>query len=583
MSSHTRKPSSRVSRRWFGVATLVVATFALGFQGFQQYFALRAESRSVADIFYLTLQLFTLESGAVEPPIPSSLQWARFLGAMASVYAIIITLMRLFGVQIQRAAIWLFGGHVIVCALGRKGDSLVKQLRSQRRRVAVIEADEQNPQLDHCRELGCYVIIGRANDDWMLRRAFLSRASAVLALAGDDGVNVETAVRAHEIAQRRPGKPLRCVIHVSEPKLQLMFKQHDIYTSEQDPFDLEFVNTFELSARVMAREAEAAIPTVSDAVHYLVVGLGHFGQALVKRVLKDWHIEAPTHSSAPRLTIIDVHAEQRLRHFETHDGDLATGVELSFVQCDIHHRRKTDQIVRQAMEGCGRIDVAFVCLDDDSKASYAALALRKSLLAETPIYVRMSEEAGLATLLGTKHGGNGVIANVCAIGMLDIACDVDLVMGGTRELLAQAIHQGYVQDQLAAGKTVVDNPSMRAWHRLSDHLKNSNRKQADHIDVKLKMIGCELQAKPDGFISVLEFTESEIERLALVEHQRWLDQQRISGWTWGEQKDEVRRTNPNIVAWEELTEEVRCYNHDCIRRIPKVLARADFEILRTDE
>lgn len=583
MPSHTPRLLSPINRRWIVVGVLVIATLVLGFRGFQQYYESQAESRSAWDVLYLTLQLFTLESGAVDPPVPPLLQWARFLGALASVYAIILTLMQLFTGQLQRALIGLSGGHVIVCGLGRKGERLVEQLRSQNRRVVVIEADESNSHLSRCRELGCYVVIGRSDNDWSLQKAFVSRASTLLSLAGDDGVNVETAVRAHDIAQTRHGEHLRCVIHVSEPKLQSIFKQHDIYNSEQDPFDLEFVNSFELSARVMAREAEAAIASVppkGDVVHYLIVGLGHFGQALLKRILKDWHVEPPANRSALQLMIVDRRAEELRRQFEMQLADLASDVEVSFVQIDVHDRQKTDETVGLAITSGQGIDVAFVCLDGDAKASYTALTLRTTLPSDIPILVRMSEEAGLATLLGTKDGGDGVVANVRAIGQLDVACDLESVMGGMREILAQAIHQGYIQDQLAAGKTVAENPSMRPWHRLSDHLKETNREQADHIHVKLGMIGCELVPKPERVVDVCEFTEEEVRRLAPVEHQRWLEQLQAEGWTWGEKKNEQLKTNPSILPWSELPDEVKGYNYDAIRRIPTVLARADFEIHR---
>jgi hypothetical protein len=41
----------------------------------------------------------------------------------------------------------------------------------------------------------------------------------------------------------------------------------------------------------------------------------------------------------------------------------------------------------------------------------------------------LTEEAGLAALLGSDDGGGGLIEGVHAVGLLDVACSLDLVLG----------------------------------------------------------------------------------------------------------------------------------------------------------
>ncbi len=534
------------------------------------------------DIIYLTLQLFTLESGAVKPPVPLALQIARYLAVLASAYAIVVTMLDLFSVQMQRTWVRLFGGHVVVCGLGRKGVRMVEQLRAQRTRVIVVEPDEQNVQIEHCRQLGCYVIVGNSDDEWVLRQTYLHHAHALIALAGDDGINVETAVRAHALAQDRQGAHLRCIIHVADPHLQATLKRHDVYKSDDDPFDLEFYNAFEMGARQMLRASRAgdtAALAKAGRVQYLLVGLGQFGEALLTRILKDWCIEPPPAGSGLQITIIDLEAEARRVRFEQLFPNVPADVSIDFRQCDIHDPRLEDSAYWQSSPKTDRLDAVFVCMDDDTSAAYAALALRSGLPATTPIFVRMSQEAGLASLLGTNTA-IGVIPNVMAVGLLDIACSLDLVLGGTREILAQAFHQGYVIDQLAAGQTPEENKSLVPWHHLPEDLKASNRDEADHVRTKLATIGCELVAKPYGMVELIAFTDEEVELLSELEHQRYLDERAAAGWTWGPVRDNEKRTNPSLVPWEELSEDFKGYNRDAVRRIPKVLAKADFEIRR---
>ena len=48
-----------------------------------------------------------------------------------------------------------------------------------------------------------------------------------------------------------------------------------------------------------------------------------------------------------------------------------------------------------------------------------------------PIVVRMTEQAGLATLLGSGADSQGLIEGMQAVGLLDVACSLELVLGKT--------------------------------------------------------------------------------------------------------------------------------------------------------
>jgi len=570
--------------RWVVVAALVAGTATMGFDGFAKHFRATGDSKSIADLVYLTFQLFTMESGAVDGRPPASLELARFLGPLVSAYAVVNAVVGLFTVQLQRAWIRLSGNHVVVCGLGRKGGRLVEHLRDAGHRVVVVEPDEQNPQLAHCRDLGCYVITGRANDPWNLTEAHLRGARLLVAVAGDDGVNIETAVRAHEIiVESGRRRPLRCIAHISDPNLQNVFRRHEVYTDESDPFVLELFNTYETAARVMLREAGANNVVAQAAAgehHLLIIGMGRLGEAILLRMLKDWQIENPPERRL-RVTVVDTSAHERRGAFEQRYPGLLDVADVEFLRLDIHDPEITQGRYFERYQDRAPPLAVFVCLDDDSQALYAALTVRSMMAADVPIVVRMSEEAGLATVLGVTQMKEGCIPGVKAVGLLDTACSLELVLGGTREILAQAIHQGYLSDQLAAGQSANNNPALAPWHRLPEDLKESNRKQAEHIRAKLKLIGCELAPQPGYPLNLFTFCDEEIERLAEVEHDRWMAERRAAGWIYGPQKDVQRRINPLLVPWSELPEAAKGYNRDAVRRIPKVLAKADFEIRRS--
>jgi hypothetical protein len=230
--------------RWLAVLALAIVVFVLGYAGFRENYRAAHRTRSVADVTYVTLQLFVFQSGDVEGPIGWKLQFARFAAPVAAAYAGFAALLSIFYYQVQLVRPWLIGSHVIVCGLGRKGSKLVQQLRARGECVVVIEHDEKNDELARCRQLGAIVLIGAANDRWLLDRACVHRAKALISIVGDDGTNIETAVLAHELNKKRTSGSLDCVVHVFDPRLQRVLKTHRIYTDQDDPFVLRFFNAF---------------------------------------------------------------------------------------------------------------------------------------------------------------------------------------------------------------------------------------------------------------------------------------------------------------------------------------------------
>jgi hypothetical protein len=74
-------------------------------------------------------------------------------------------------------------------------------------------------------------------------------------------------------------------------------------------------------------------------------------------------------------------------------------------------------------------------------ALFAALSLHDCLKGKNvPIVVRMTEQAGLAALLGSGTDSPGLIEGVHAVGLLDVACSLDLVLGkGSSASPSQAV------------------------------------------------------------------------------------------------------------------------------------------------
>lgn len=153
--------------------------------------------------------------------------------------------------------------------------------------------------------------------------------------------------------------------------------------------------------------------------------------------------------------------------------------------------------------------------------------------------------------------------------------------GGDRtDELARVIHADYVRRRLAEGAEPAD-PSLVPWDSLAETLKDSNRDQARDIEAKLAAIGCRIVPAGAASQPVLHLESAEIERLAHLEHARWVRERLADGWHRGETKDVQARRSPDPVPWSELSEPARQLDRDTVRRIPGFLADLGFAVVRT--
>ena len=105
--------------------------------------------------------------------------------------------------------------------------------------------------------------------------------------------------------------------------------------------------------------------------------------------------------------------------------------------------------------------------------------------------------------------------------------------------------------------------------------------QADHISLQLSRIQCEIIPQMDWDSSPFEFSADEIEKMAIMEHIRWMDERILQKWKYTKgPKNIKRKRTPHLVSWENLPEEMKDLNRATVREIPALLATVGFEIQR---
>jgi hypothetical protein len=229
------------------------------------------------------------------------------------------------------------------------------------------------------------------------------------------------------------------------------------------------------------------------------------------------------------------------------------------------------------------IDIVYVCFDNDSLGLNVGLTLlRLTKKQDIPIVVRMMEEHGLASLLGEAIEERSAFQNLHAYGLLDKTCTPELLFGGIHEMLARAVHEDYVREQNLLGYTSEDNPTLVPWDLLSEEKKESNRRYADHMGIKLGAIEHRIEPLRDWDAVDFQFNEKNIEIMARMEHERWCRELRREGWRYGSARDDAGKRHPGLVPWSDLPDSERDKNRDFIRDLPRLLSRAGFQIQRSN-
>lgn len=573
---------------WFFMLGLGTSAMVLGYIGFWKNGIFTGEGRTVLDNLYLTLGLISLNSGTVPPPISWELQIARFLVPAVTAYTAFLAFTTIFIQQTERVRLWFLGDHVIICGLGRKGFRLANQFLQGGTPVVVIEIDEGNDWIGNIRSAGAIVMIGDAGDPELLEKVKLNRATCLISVLGDDGKNAEVSIQAEKISSRRKDGCLTCIIHVFDPQLWRLLRERELTLNQNGNFRLELFNIFDRGAHLMVQANPPWSQHSPDqAPQILVIGLGKMGQRLIIEAARGWKISNPDDGKKIKISIIDINAEQKLDSLKNQNPRLLKLADFQAINMDIllGEFDKAGELFSGA-GGC-TLDIIYVCLDDETFSLQTGLRLNHQFRHHTlPIVLRMVESGGLALLLRDDLGDGDQISfgNLIIFDLLDQTCTAELLQKGTHEILARNLHAVYLEGLQDAGTSPQPDQARVPWDELSEYIRENNRKQADRIPLMLNKAGYRIAPLHDWDVENLKFseddTDDEVTLMAKLEHEHWCREKTSEGWKYGPEKDSDRKINPSILPWGDLPETDQEKNKNYVRRLPRLLARAGFQIER---
>ena len=551
LGGHLRESAKLFEQPLLGIIGAVALLF--GFIGYRQYFRSVDEPSGWVDVLYADMQLIKLSSKVTKGSAPWTLDVGRMLAPIVTGYAAFRGVAALHRERLDRIRVQRWRGHVVVVGATLAAVAVAKALRRQNRRVVLIDADLSSDRATSLRSVGVFALRGDPARPEILRQASVMGATDVLALTTDDALNIDVALRSRGRA--------RAMASVSRPDLCELLRIEALGATGSARLD--FLNAEELCARTIDRSFNGGL--VGGEGDLLIATSAVLASQLLSRAARQAsagsrHVHVTGSESAAGVAM----AERRDPHLKDR---LTLSVDANLLDPpQLGDAIELARVKRAVVEGEG------------TEAVVVALALARRLPVGAKVVLAIPDPEHLAPLL--RSGAATRTVPIHIVDSISWWSDSDLVLGGTVEVIARATHRNYVETRRASGGASPDDPSLAEWARLGSHLKDSNRKQARHLWVKLAAINCSL-APASGATAGFAFDDGEVELLAQLEHVRWVEERRADGWKPGPRDVAAKRT-PYLVDWSELTEAIRDLDRITVTQLPAFLNDVGYEIIRNE-
>ena len=483
---------------------------------------------------------------------------------LVAAWATLTALIAVFREQSDLVRSQVARDHVVVCGLGRRGLQLTKSFLERGRPVVAIESDRAGAGIEEARRGGARVVLGDASDTDVLRRAGIRRARCLVALCGADASNAAIVARLAALADQRR-RPLDAFAHIN--RLELADDLTSAALAGEAPgLSVEWFNVHDRAAKAMLREHADLVTRASTAStpHLVIVGIDDLAMSLVVNSSRQWLALAGPDGGRLRVTVASPGSTEWLHALETRYPALSRVALLDAYEDDLRSGASGPEAERRLSDATA----VFVAGDDDTASIELAFAAERIVGEDSPIVVRLLiESTGFVELLARS----GAAGRIDVFGVINRTLSPEMLTDSLHETIARMFHDQYLATVGQTGPRYED---------LDESFKESNRAHARHVSTKLTAVGCGLRPLNDWTTELTRFSPEEVEQLARLEHERWLEERAAAGWRYGPERDDDRRLNPYMVDYDELPDAVREYDRVFVRSLPSTLAAAGYQVYR---
>lgn len=516
------------------------------------------------DAFYRSIQLFLGNfdrPGGAGNNLPIELQLARFFAPMVTIWAVVelITgeLLKWPGVlwsRVSRRREYLViglgtAGQAIARALARQPPALAGTLR--RARITVLDRHLDAHKQRFANSLGLY-LIGR--DALLLGKrmrwvAGVARAKRIYVATGSDAENLAIAATFAEWLGPEAG---RIWVHIGDYGLLDRLRDIDPAEHVAKPHRPRYFSLREAAVEKLYGEDAPVTETMSaglECTHIAVVGTDAFSRILIEGAAL-YASFGPPKFSKPRATVIAPSASRFLKELKARHPALGDWIDLE---------------ARNIAPGALCWSTEDACISEYEAATARvthwifaeqhlpeALALYRGMTttqrAAAKIFVASEFDASQAPVAGGVSNRQRI--SVDFYGSMRDAAPWSIALNSQLEELGREFHEKWREGMLALGHKA------DAYEKISETARISNWRAAVHAMLKLRYLNfgsldpCEhalglSKADVNRLRDLLDQTDI-VAGLGQFEYIRWCVDRILDGWTYAEERDDVRRTRPQL-------------------------------------
>ncbi|WP_298523306.1 RyR domain-containing protein [uncultured Methanobrevibacter sp.] len=127
-----------------------------------------------------------------------------------------------------------------------------------------------------------------------------------------------------------------------------------------------------------------------------------------------------------------------------------------------------------------------------------------------------------------------------------------------------------------------DKVKAKEFDELSQDIRFSNYKQTTLLVKTLGDLGYKLVSVEEDGEEVTELSQKEATYLARREHESWYLDNINFGWKYGSRKNKTKKTNPNLVSWDDLNNKVKKLNIRTLKHLPTLCNNVGLKIIKLE-
>jgi hypothetical protein len=573
------KKSTRLffRKHWFLFIWIILGIFAvlvliLGVIGFSKNLAVvdKEKDYPLTTLLFMTVQLFFLKSGAQPEPVNWELETARWLSVAVSSGAVIQGLLLGFRKQFQEWLCRFQNRHVIICGFGTEGKFIFKDLINQGNVVIVLDKNLNHEEILKIDHAGGYYLLR----DAVLHESFdgigINRCAKIFITCGMDVVNIQVGdsfYKAHSTCNYPAQKKIDVYVQCRESRVfnvlmldkfrnkKISFQRFDSITNgvraftEIQPFDYLPIS-FDSKIRV----------------NLIVVGSSNEAESFIIHLAR---LGAFANNLKPIVTLASPEAKKWEENILFKFPQLKHIIDLEVYEYE-SESISTRNLIAKLINDNSRMITILISNKTEEKTLSITMEC-KQISEGTKIPVLINLRSGFSLNEMFKNNPEQRIIPLC---ITELGCDTVQIIKEKLDEIAKIIHLDYLATCKSQGKQLYDTPANRPWEELDDSYKQSNRDQADHLYVKTRVLGLKISENLIDKIKNELTKENLIEILSKMEHYRWNANRWLEGYRYEPgRKNDILKTHPNLVPWEDLDEGTKDYDRSAVKLLPEILVK----------